>query len=346
MRKVIGLFVIMLLPLCILAQGGAVKVQAQKSKQEKKVPAIEKSTLEYWVNHISSDTMRGRKNGSPEMKIVASWLAGKFKEFGLKSFSGNDGYYQHYFIKRGKDSIAENNIIGYIEGSDPKLKNEYIVISAHFDHIGVGRPGQADSIYNGADDNASGTCAVLAVAKTIQMMKVKPSRTIVFATFSGEEMGLCGSRYFAGHSPIPISSIYLNINFEMLGHCEVLGEKRYMITGPKLDNLDAIITDYNKGKDWKLIDSVKDLAQLFYQSDNAAFAAFQRKDNITYGVPAHTFVTWNGEPHLHRPNDEAKYFNFDNYRNFIQYISGLTLYFTECKIPIEWTDVKFKRIKN
>ena len=310
----------------------------------KKVPAIDKNVLENWVYHLSSDSMKGRKNGSAEMKEAAKWIAGKFRDAGLKPFAGMDGYLQHYYIKRGKDSIPESNVLGYIEGSDPKLKNEYIVITAHFDHIGILRPVDGDSIYNGADDNASGTCAVIGVAKTINMMKAKPARTIVFAAFSGEEMGIRGSRYFTQHAPIPLPSVYLNINFEMLGHCTVLGEKRYMITGPKLDNLAEIINGYNKGKNWQLVDTVKNLAQLFYQSDNIAFASLQRKDNVSYGVPGHTFVTWNGEPHLHKPNDEAKYFNFDNYRGFIQYITGLTLYFTQCKTPIEWTSDRFKKL--
>jgi hypothetical protein len=336
--------IVLLVMALLVTLGSPLQLSAQA--KGKKIPAIKKGELEYWVNHISSDTMRGRKNGSPEMKITAQWIAGKFKEAGLKPFPSNDGYMQHYYIKRSKDSIAENNVIGYIEGSDPKLKNEYIVISAHFDHIGVGRPVQGDSIYNGANDNASGTCAVIGVAKTLKMMKAKPARSIVFVTFSGEEMGIRGSRYFTGHAPLPIASVYLNINFEMLGHCTVLGEKRYMITGPKMDNLAEMLHDYNRDKDWKLIDSVKDLAALFYQSDNIAFANYQRKDNISYGVPAHTFVTWNGENHLHKPNDEAKYFNFDNYRDFIQYMSGLAIYIAENKTPIDWTTPKFQRIKN
>ncbi len=314
--------------------------------KEKKVLAIEKKTLENWMNYFASDSMRGRRNGSPEMKIAANWIAKKFKECGLKTFSNNDGYLQHYFIRRGKDSLAENNVIGYIEGSDPKLKNEYIVISAHFDHIGVGKQVNGDSIYNGANDNASGTVAVIGVAKTLSMMKVKPARTIVFAAFSGEEVGLRGSRFFTTHAGFPVGNIYLNINFEMLGHCTILGKNNYMITGPKNTNLKEILNEYNKEKNWRLIDTVKNLAGLFFASDNAAFAALRRKDNVNYGVPAHTFVTHNGEDHIHKPNDEVKYFDFDNYRNFIHYASGLSLYLSELKVPINWIDAKFKRIEN
>lgn len=320
-------------------------LQLSAQKKEKKIPAIEKKTLELWVNHISSDTMRGRKNGSPEMKIVAGWIAEEFKKAGLKVFPNYDGYLQHYFIKRSKDSIPESNVIGYIEGSDPKLKNEYIVISAHFDHIGVGRPVQGDSVFNGANDNASGTCAVIGVAKTLKMMKIKPARSIVFAAFSGEEMGMRGSRYFTGHAPFPIASVYLNVNFEMLGHCKILGENRYMITGPAMTNLKNILNDYNKDKNWKLVDTVKNLGGLFFASDNAAFANMKRIEKTSYGVPAHTFVIHNGEDHVHKTNDEAKYFNFDNYRSFIQYMSGLTVYLAANKTPVDWINPGFKRIE-
>lgn len=336
--------VILLLTFAIIILLGCANLLSAQSK-EKKVPAIEKKVLENWVNYLSSDSMRGRKNGSAEMKIAASWIAKKFKECGLKSFPHNDGYLQHYFIKGRKDSIAENNVVGYIEGNDPKLKNEYIVITAHFDHVGVYRPVNGDSIYNGANDNASGTCAVVGVAKTLSMMKAKPARTIVFAAVSGEEFGIRGSRFFTANPGFPIENVYLNINFEMLGLCTVLGEKRYMITGPNFSNLKEILHNYNKNKEWKLIDSVKNLSGLFFASDNISFANMKRKDNINYGIPAHTFVIHNGDNAIHHPADEAKYFNFDNMCNFLQYMAGLTLYLGESKDNINWVDPKFKRIE-
>ena len=308
---------------------------------------LERKTIESWMYYLSSDSMRGRKNGSPENKIAAAFIAKNFKESGLDPFTQNDTYFQHYFIKSGKkDSIPEVNVIGYIEGSDPVLKKEFIVVSAHFDHIGVGKPVAGDSIYNGANDNASGVSGVMGVAKLFHMMNAKPLRSVVFITFSGEELGLRGSHYFCGHPDFPITSIYLNINFEMIGHCTVLGKNKFMITGPDLSNLKGIINDYDKNQNWQLVDTVKSLKWLFYDSDNASFANAKRANGLTYGVPAHTFVIWNGENHLHKPNDEAKYFDFDNMTNFIQYMAGLTLYLANDKEPIVWTDSHFKRLEN
>ena len=312
-----------------------------------KVPQLEVRQVEEWVNYLASDEMMGRRNGSPEMEIAAKWIADQFKKAGLKEFKQLKGYLQNYYIKRNKtDSIPERNVIGYIEGSDPVLKNEYIALTAHFDHIGFRKGVKPDSIFNGANDNASGTCALIGIANTIKNMKAKPKRTLIFAAVSGEEMGMRGSRFFVANSPVPINSVYLNMNFEMLGHCKVLGEKRYQITGPMMSNLKDFLHAYNKNSEWKLIDTVKNLAGLFYASDNAAFASIKREGNVNYGIPGHTFVTHNGEDHIHKPNDEAKYFDFTNYRNFISYASGLVLYMAGCNEKIEWKDPKFQRIKN
>ena len=311
------------------------------------VPRLDVKQVEEWVNYLASDEMIGRRNGTPEMENAAKWIAGQFKKAGLKEFPRIKGYLQNYFIKRSKtDSIPERNVIGYIEGSDPALKNEYIVLTAHFDHVGYRKGVKPDSIFNGANDNASGTCALIGIANTLKMMKAKPKRTLIFAAVSGEEMGMRGSRYFVSNSPVPINSVYLNMNFEMLGHCKVLGEKRYQITGPMMTNLKEILHDYNKESEWKLIDTVKNLAGLFYASDNAAFASIKREGSTNFGIPGHTFVTHNGEDHIHKPNDEAKYFNFTNYRDFIGYASGLTMYLAGCREKIEWKDSKFLRIKN
>ena len=344
MHKIYKVLFLVFCSISIAAQTG----QTQAEKGSSKTFGVDKTIIEEWVNYLSSDAMMGRKNGSPEMKQAAEYIASSFKSSGLKTFKENDGYLQHYYIlntKKGKkDSIPESNVIGYIEGNDPKLKNEYIVITAHFDHIGVGRPVSGDSINNGANDNASGTTAVMAIAKILKTMKAKPGRTIVFAAVSGEELGLRGSRYFAGHTGFPFENIYLDINFEMIGHCSVIGTNKYLITGPAFSNLADILKKYNKNKNWQLIDTVKNLPYLYNASDNASFVNFKRKDNIAYGVPGHTFVLHNGENHLHKPNDEAKYFNFENMNNFIHYMSDVVIYLSNCKTPIVPTNDKYKKL--
>jgi peptidase M28-like protein len=113
-------------------------------------------------------------------------------------------------------SLSAPNTVGILEGSDPRLKDEYLVYSAHMDHIGI-TPGQPDSINNGADDDASGTVGVIELAEAFSRPGARPKRSIIFLTVSGEEKGLWGSKYFSEHPPVPIGQIVADINIDMVG---------------------------------------------------------------------------------------------------------------------------------
>jgi hypothetical protein len=119
-----------------------------------------------------------------------------------------------------KDTVTSSqtapNTVGILEGSDPMLKKEYLVYSAHMDHIGISR-GRADSINNGADDDASGTAGVIELAEAFSRSGARPKRSIIFLTVSGEEKGLWGSNHFASNPPVPIEQIVANINIDMIG---------------------------------------------------------------------------------------------------------------------------------
>ena len=114
------------------------------------------------------------------------------------------------------DSLSAPNTIGILEGSDPALRDEYLVFSAHMDHVGV-TPGLRDSINNGADDNASGTAGVIELAEAFSRPGARPRRSVIFLTVSGEEKGLWGSRYFSEHPTVPLEQIVADINLDMLG---------------------------------------------------------------------------------------------------------------------------------
>lgn len=350
MKSIVSVLIIIIISTSITGQ--TIKtirhkgIKEAKSKVDANIPAVDKKTIEKWLYYMASDSMKGRKNGSPEMKITANWIAEKFKTFGLKTFKENDGYFQHYYIKKGKDSIPEQNVIGYIEGCNPELKKEYIIISAHFDHLGIVKPVMGDSINNGANDDASGICCLLGIAKTIQKMKAKPSRTLVFTAFSGEEISASGSRYFIKHTAFPPEEIYLNVNLEMVGLCTKIGLNNYSITGPDFSNLKDILNEYNRNSGWKLLDTMKHLDNLFFRADNVAFVGIKKEGDVFYGVPAHTFLTWNGEESLHKPFDEAGFINYDNLSGFTQYMSGVVVYLSKCKEEVNWTDGKLRRFKN
>ena len=112
--------------------------------------------------------------------------------------------------------IATNNIIGRVEGSDPQLKTQCMIFTAHYDHFGIGIPVNGDSIYNGALDNASGTALMMALAEDFASMKTKPRRSLLFAAVAAEEQGLLGSKYLASHPPVPAKSIAANINTDVI----------------------------------------------------------------------------------------------------------------------------------
>ena len=313
--------------------------------QGKKVAIVPAAELKEWITYLASDEMKGRANGSPEMKTAAYWIAGKFSENGVKPVSPDSGLIQAYSFTSRQQSIAERNVIGIIEGTDPALKYEYIVLSAHFDHVGIRGGLKPDSIRNGADDNAAGTCTLIGIARTINLSGIKPGRTIVLAAFSGEEYGMRGSRYFVSNPPVPLKKIYADLNFEMTGHSEYLGKNKYYMTGCQYSNLDDLIADYNKGTGFQLIDTIPIANMLFNSSDNIAFSRVSSADGITLGIPSGTFATSATPGYLHNVTDEAGLFDFDNMAELISYFSDLVIWLSNSKSDIVWTDPAFSRIK-
>lgn len=306
---------------------------------------VKPDDLKGWINYLASDEMRGRANGSPEMNTAAKWLSEKFREFGIKPIQASGDYIQDYSFTSRQHAVNERNVIGVIEGADPLLKSQYIVLSAHFDHIGVRKGNAADSIYNGADDNAAGTCTLLGIAKTIKDSGFKPGRTLIFAAFSGEESGMRGSRYFVANSPVPVASIYADINFEMTGHSEYLGKNNYYMTGCKISDLDNLIGSYNKQSDWKLIDTITMANSLFYASDNIAFSRINSEDGSTHGVPSGTFATTALSDYIHSPRDEGRLFDYDNMAGLVNYFSGMVIWLSNNKSEVQFTDPAFTRVK-
>lgn len=196
-------------------------------------------------------------------------------------------------------SVSEThppNVVGILRGSDPALANTYVVFSAHIDHVGVGTPdATGDSIYNGADDDASGTSVVMEVAEAFASLPVAPARSIIFLGVSGEEKGLFGSKHFAEHPPVPIDSIVANINLDMVGRNEpdsVIGiGLDYSSLGP----LARRIARDRPELGITVADDPMPEEQLFLRSDHYSFAS--------RGVPAIFFTTGLHDDY-HRPSDE------------------------------------------
>lgn len=304
---------------------------------------MEADTLRQWAHYLAGDEMKGRANGSPEMLQAAQFIAENLRASGLAPLPGLDGFFQEYaFTNRRGDVINERNVIAYLEGADPDLKNEYLVFSSHFDHVGIGRAVNGDSIYNGANDNVAGTVTIMGLARYWHENGLRPNRSVIFAAYSGEEMGLHGSRHFAAHLPFDIQQIYLNLNMEMTGHCSILGERTYYITGPAYTNLDELLDVYNHNTGWTRTDAEKNADRLFFASDNVSLAIDRSGEEMKLNIPAHTWCTHGGEDHIHKPHDEPQFMNYCNMADLVEYLSGLGLYFGQSASGlIEWDEVTF-----
>lgn len=200
---------------------------------------IDSKTFYKHDKYLSSDKMEGRFPGTKGNNDAAAYIKKYFKKYNVQKFENS--YYQSFnlFVKEGinkvkSDSVTTQNVVGFIEGSDPILKNEYIVIGAHYDHWGWGGKGSSSkkkdtlAIHNGADDNASGVAALLCILREISNSKNKPKRSIIFITFSGEEEGLLGSKYFINHLPVPKKMVKVMLNMDMVGR---LNEKKELYMG-------------------------------------------------------------------------------------------------------------------
>lgn len=162
------------------------------------------------VEILASDAYQGRKTGTNGAEMARNYISKRMKEIGLVPCPGFLNYDQAFEITAKNDAKSINaiNLLGYIQGKSDNV----IVISAHYDHIGVNQ----NDVYNGADDNASGVAGLLHLAK--YFTNNKPNNSIIFAFFDGEEMGLRGAKYFVENTPIALSKIKLNINMDMISH--------------------------------------------------------------------------------------------------------------------------------
>jgi Peptidase family M28/PDZ domain len=175
------------------------------------------------IAFLASDALQGRLTGSPGNDSAAAYLARRYAGLGLESLA--PGYLQKFVAKpaaRGGQTIElpSQNVFAVLRGRDPVLRGQYVVIGAHFDHLGRSTDGALDpdahdAVRKGADDNASGTAAVLELARILE--KSPPRRSILFVNFTGEEEGLLGSAYFADHSPVALDSVAAMLNFDMVG---------------------------------------------------------------------------------------------------------------------------------
>jgi hypothetical protein len=253
---------------------------------------------------LASDAMGGRGSGTRLEEIAAGYVASEFMGYGLKPAPGMKGYIQSADIDMGmvngrqrwlltdtptKSSHKTFNAIGYLEGSDPTSGT--ILLSAHLDHLGT-REQPGDMIYNGANDDAAGTTAVLELAHALASGP-QLKRNVLFVCYGSEELGGLGSTYFGAHPPVPLSSIVTNLEFEMIGNQD-----------PKMPKGVLLLTGWERSN---LGPTLKDHGALLGPDPYPEQHFFQRSDNYSLalkGVVAHTAAGWGTVPTYHQPNDD------------------------------------------
>lgn len=272
------------------------------------------------VSFLSHDSLKGRLTGSPQNLVVANFIASQFKQAGVLPISGMQDYFSEFiFFANGTKEIKGINVIGAIPGMSKK--EELIIFCAHYDHIGTinlrtseqkllpNTKEIIDTIYNGANDNATGTAAMLLLSRYFYALK-NNERTILFIAFSGEEFGLTGSRAF--NSLINSSSIKAVVNIEMIGRGIKNKKDNPYITGIEYSDLGYLL---NKKIKNKVLDSSG--RKIFFKKDPYVNEnLFSRSDNYPFalsGIPAHTIMaTSPKDPFYHSVKDEVETIDFKN----------------------------------
>lgn len=255
-----------------------------------------KERLEEHVYTLAADSLYGRSAGSEWSKKAADYIVRNFEEIGLRPFVGDTSYFQRFAL--GSSTRIYRNVIGYIEGADPVLKDEYIVIGAHYDHLGYRGEGDKAVIYNGADDNASGTAAMMEIARRLKQKEGQLARTVVFAAFDAEEVGLHGSQHMV--RLMPEGRVKFMISIDMVGWLRATGKLSVAGFGMLKDGrdiMDAVPVPEGLKVDFKKFDS-----NIMSGSDHDSFAD---KD-----IPALYATTGTKSPY-HKPGDTAEKIDYD-----------------------------------
>ena len=195
-------------------------ISAQIDPIEKGLKAINEDVIKAQLGFLASDWTEGRETGTRGEFLAGDYIASMLQLYGVKPFGDEGSYFQNFVLlkiteddenKTGASTVQVpvRNILGIIEGKNPE---QYIVLGAHYDHLGI----RDSCIWNGADDNASGTVGIMTIAKAIAETGIKPEKSIIIAFWTAEEFGLLGSKYYLDNLTYPLSRIKLNLNFDMI----------------------------------------------------------------------------------------------------------------------------------
>lgn len=287
-------------------------------EQAQWLSTISANTLRGNLSFLASDALEGRGTPSRGLDIAAEYIAAQFRAAGLEPL-GDDGYFQtadwrEIAPKREIAKYADapqplkvRNVVGLLRGSDPELSKTYVLVTAHYDHLGVREGKGDDAIYNGANDDGSGTVSVIELARAFAARKERPKRSIVFMTVFGEEHGLVGSRYYGAHPLVPVAATVANINLEQIGRTddsEGPQVRAAAVTGADYSDVGDVLRQAGERTGIRITKHPVNSDRYFAYSDNQALADL--------GVPSHTVSVAYEFPDYHGAADTWDKIDYDN----------------------------------
>ena len=315
------------IPLCIAVAASACSrpatvsgVASAPSAAAAPAASVSESDVRRLLGALAHDSMEGRATATVGSERAARFIADELGRYGVQP-AGDSGFFQRVPVAlrvrngrtvpallptlEARDTVPANaranavNVVGVIPGADPVLRDQVVLIDAHYDHLGI-RTGQGpDSIMNGADDDASGVVAVMEIARALARGPA-PKRTVVVAATTGEEVGLLGTRWYIQHPARPLEAMVANLEIEMIGRPDSLagGVGRGWLTGFERSTMGDLFTSAGL----PIVADARPSEQFFMRSDNIAFA--QR------GIVAHTLSSFNMHTDYHEATDDVSRVDF------------------------------------
>jgi hypothetical protein len=284
------------------------------------------------IKFLTDDRLQGRATGTPGADSAAAYLARRFSEVGLQPAAG--GWFQSFAVGRDAPAfqakaggVVGKNVIGILPGRDPVLRNQTVVLGAHYDHLGLGGFGSLDPdstglVHNGADDNASGVAGLIQVAA--RLAASPPARTVVFIAFSGEELGLLGSAHYVKEPIYPLAATLAMVNLDMVGR---LRNGRLIVYGARsAKEFPALLDSLN----WYAGFDLRAQGDGYGPSDQSSFYAAKRP-------VLHLFTDLHED--YHRTTDDWQKVNLDGLKRVADFTLGLITALADRPRPLTFLDL-------
>ncbi|MCT4630263.1 M28 family peptidase [Winogradskyella sp.] len=303
MKQILSILAIMLLGSCVVKQKGNDGISGKDGGKSQKIK-ISAQDVKTSMEYLASDELQGRATGSKGIEKAAVFIENFFKENNIKS------YFETYRDTFNVGELVGYNVVGVIEGNDPNLKNEFIILGGHYDHIGKGKEVNGDGIANGANDDASGTITAMELGRYFSKSKTN-KRSILITLYDAEELGLKGSSHLAKRLKDEDLNVYAMLNFEMVGVPRSSDKSMAYISGYDRSNFAPILNKYADEEIIGFFPKAKDF-QLFFRSDNFPFYK-------AFNIPAQAISTFDftNFDYYHHVDDEADKMDYEHMANFI-----------------------------